>query len=124
MKDDHINGHRRWRGGIRRLGGACCAAGVSVMAGGFLAYGYLIVADWPVSRLENRSTSLSKRARIFSGVDFIEQLQDTLDIEKAMNQKYGDRQKTRCGRAMWDRNDDEPKSRQAENSASREQSVY
>src|SRR5436190_12431395 len=29
-----------------------------------------IVADWPVSRLENRSTSLSNRVRISSTVDF------------------------------------------------------
>src|SRR5436189_221746 len=36
-----------------------------------MASGASIVADWPVSRLENRSTSLSKRARISSGVDFI-----------------------------------------------------
>src|SRR5258706_5142548 len=36
-----------------------------------MAIGASIVADCPVSRLENRSTSLSKRARISSGVDFI-----------------------------------------------------
>ena len=33
--------------------------------------GASIVADWPVSMLEKRSTSLSNRRRISSGVDFI-----------------------------------------------------
>ena len=47
------------RRGRRRLATSAIASGAST------------VADWPVSRLENRSTSASNRCRISSTVDFI-----------------------------------------------------
>ena len=51
-------------------------AGVGVVAAAAwatsaIASGASTVADWPVSRLENRSTSASNRCRISSTVDFI-----------------------------------------------------
>src|SRR4030095_13322563 len=50
---------------------ACGLAAVAALAMRSKTNGASIVAAWPVSRLEKRSTSLSKRLRICSTVDFI-----------------------------------------------------